>query len=260
LTLTDAQFVSVQSGGAQSSATGFRLYLIRHAESENNARPVYQRVCDPAITRRGQLQAEYLADWMQTLALDVLITSPFLRTLQTTQAILAKRQRLVEVWHDIFEVGGCCNGYDEASFTGAAGLGCTDIQRFFSREHDAVGATSQSTATTEAIDTVLIDPEICETGWWNCRDREQSDAVAIRAARVADRLIHKYADSGANIALVIHADFKRELLRVLLQGILCLDAVTPITNAGVSILSWHAARAWQLHTLNSITHLPVRLQ
>ncbi len=257
---TDAQFIDVQSGGAQSTATGFRLYLIRHAESENNARPVYQRVCDPAITRRGQLQAEYLADWMQALPIDVLVTSPFLRTLQTTQAILTKRQRTVEVWHDIFEVGGCCSGYDEASFTGAAGLGCTEIQRFFSREPVAVGAMSHSTVRTEAIDTVIIDPEICESGWWNCRDREQSDAVAIRAARVADRLINTYAESGANVALVIHADFKRELLRVILQGILCLDAVAPITNAGVSILSWHEDRGWQLHTLNSVTHLPVRLQ
>ncbi len=83
-----------------------QLYLIRHAESENNARPGHLRVEDPAITATGQLQAKHLAQWLTTLRFDLLVTSPFLRTLQTTRAVLEQSRCTTEIWHDVFERGG----------------------------------------------------------------------------------------------------------------------------------------------------------
>ena len=225
------------------------VYLIRHAESENNARPVYERVSDPAITQRGRLQTEHLAQWMKTLSLDLLVTSPFRRTLQTAKGILNLRDRSVEVWHDIFESGGCYHGHHEANFRGADGFNKDQIESLL---HD--GSTAGSASATKNI---VIDQEIGSTGWWNGRDRETPEQSLTRAMRVADRLTETFSGSGQAVALVIHADFKRELLRVLLKDVLDLDLVGPIANTSVTELS--LGSRWQLATLNSVTHLPPRL-
>ena len=78
-----------------------QLYLIRHAESENNARPEHLRQSDPPISATGRLQASRLAEWASTLKIDILITSPFLRTLQTTRMITDAGSQHVHVWHDV---------------------------------------------------------------------------------------------------------------------------------------------------------------
>jgi 2,3-bisphosphoglycerate-dependent phosphoglycerate mutase len=51
-----------------------QLYLIRHAESTNNAKPPRQRVEDPPITELGESQATHLAKWTSTTEIDTLIT------------------------------------------------------------------------------------------------------------------------------------------------------------------------------------------
>lgn len=233
----------------QASGKPSTVYLIRHAESENNARPVYERVCDPAITQRGRLQAEHLAQWMKTLPLDLLVTSPFRRTLQTAKGILQQRDRSVEVWHDIFESGGCYHGHHEANFRGADGLTNLEIEAFL----NDVESAEQSSETKN----IVIDQEIGATGWWDARPPETPEQTLARATQVAVRLTETFSGSGQAVALVIHADFKRELLRVLLQDVLDLDSVGPIANTSVTEL--HLDSQWQLATLNSVTHLPPRL-
>lgn len=233
----------------QSSGKPSTVYLIRHAESENNARPVYERVCDPSITSRGRLQAEHLAQWMKTLPLDLLVTSPFRRTLQTSQEILQHRDRRVEVWHDIFESGGCYHGHHEANFRGADGLTKAEIEVFLN-EIESADQPSDSKS-------IVIDQQIGAAGWWNARPPETNEQTRTRAVQVADRLTETFCGSGHVIALVIHADFKRELLRVLLRDVLDLDSVGPIANTSVTELRLDSR--WQLATLNSVTHLPPRL-
>ena len=87
------------------------LYLIRHAQSENNAQPEEQRVEDPALTAMGRRQAGLLADWITSLNLTRLITSPFLRTLETTEAIRQATRLTPEVRVQLHEQGGCYRGY-----------------------------------------------------------------------------------------------------------------------------------------------------
>jgi 2,3-bisphosphoglycerate-dependent phosphoglycerate mutase len=224
------------------------VYLIRHAESENNARPIYDRVCDPPITARGRLQSEHLASWMKTLPLDRLVTSPFRRTLQTAHEILQHRVRCVEVWHDIFESGGCYHGHNETNFRGAEGLTDEEIKRFFedTRANGDHGRVP-----------VHVDEQISKSGWWAGRPRETIEQTQNRAIAVAERLVQNAVDAGQSIALVIHADFKRELLRVLFKDVLNLDVVGPIANTSVTEIQYDSC--WRLGTLNSVTHLPPRL-
>lgn len=217
------------------------LYLIRHAESTNNARPSYQRVEDPDITPVGRQQARHLADWIATLRIDRFITSPFRRTLQTAAEILGRTQHSLEIWHDVFERGGCFRGHNEANFAGASGMGRSQIVHLLGPH----GARCE------------IDPSIDENGWWGGKDRE-SDSQAVTRARAVCRRVKDSFPNGEVVVLLIHADFKRLLLKEMMGDQLQVDRLGNIRNAAISKINRIGAQ-WQLDYFNSVTHLPARL-
>ncbi|WP_413431147.1 histidine phosphatase family protein [Crateriforma spongiae] len=219
-----------------------KLYLIRHAESQNNARPTHQRVCDPPLTARGRLQAQHLAQWMTTFRHDVLITSPFRRTLETTRIYLDQSPRPVCVWHNVFERGGCFNGYNDATYSGAPGLSRRQIIKLAHSDREQC----------------VIDDTIGDQGWWDRPDREAEDETVRRAASVVGRFIDEFGDSDMTVVAVIHADFIRALLAQMIGAVVDMQRLGPIVNVGISRLRW-ANEAWHLDWLNSVSHMPARL-
>lgn len=240
-----------------------KLLLIRHAESENNAKPAHARVCDPSITARGRIQAEHLGKWMSELELGHLITSPFRRTLQTTESILKHRSDSasrfsVAVWHNVFENGGCYNGHHEGNFSGAPGFGRNQIESFFDELSD--------TGSGEAFHSVNIDREIVPEGWWG-RDRETLPEMQSRATDVIRRLEETFPATpleagleqpSEQVALVAHADFLREMLSQIFVDQMDADEIGPIPNTSITTLQW-SVEGWKLTSLNSVQHLPDRL-
>ncbi len=215
-----------------------QLYLIRHAESENNARPGYQRVEDPAITAIGRLQAEFLGGWTKTLKIDALITSPFLRTLQTTRAVVDATKLPVSIWHNVFERGGCYRGFGDDAREGGLGLG--------------------RAAIINHIPGALVDESILDGGWWGGRAREAEDEAKARAATVIERLVATFGNSQRHVVAIIHADFKRCMLTQMLDGVADAKMFGPLRNTGISKVDFDGKR-WQLDWLNSVSHLPARL-
>lgn len=227
-----------------------QLYLIRHAESENNARPNHERVEDPHLTELGQSQAEALANWLVTLAPERIVTSPFRRALQTAAPTL---QRLdgqaagdsgdgaseVHIWDEIFERGGCFAGWDDANSRGMPGLGHEGILRIL--------------PTAKIVDS--LHPE----GWWQGRPREQNAEAVARAARVRARLEEELGARPTRWAVISHADFMRLLLHELLgdRGV-AVESLGPIYNASITRLHWHGTH-WEMHWFNAVTHLPAEL-
>jgi broad specificity phosphatase PhoE len=67
------------------------IYLIRHAQSEGNARRVFQGSCDYPLTPRGREQAQALARWLAALPLSPqrIFTSPLKRAAQTAEILAA---------------------------------------------------------------------------------------------------------------------------------------------------------------------------
>jgi len=57
---------------------------------------------------------------------------------------------------------------------------------------------------------------------------------------------------------VIHADFKRLLLKQMLADSSNVEQWGPIFNAAVTALSWEG-ESWKLDYFNSISHLPYPL-
>ena len=142
-----------------------QLFLIRHAESENNARPTYQRVEDPAVTPVGRLQAEALAQWAKSLKIDTLITSPFRRALQTSRSLLNQSPaKQVYVWHNVFERGGCYLGYGDVDIQPQPGLG--------------------RSAIAQELPLAVLDDSITEAGWWAGNPKETDEQTEVRAGQV----------------------------------------------------------------------------
>jgi len=217
------------------------LYLIRHAESLNNARPTYQRVEDPELTPVGRLQAQHLAGWLRTLRVDVMITSPFLRTLQTALPVLESTQVTLNVWHHVFERGGCFSGYDKLTYAGAGGLG---------RRHILELLEAHSSRC-------VLEETITDDGWWAGRHRETDDEAERRAHAICQRLIESFPN-GEVVVLLIHADFKRLLLSRMLGERVDVAGLGPMRNVGITRLNRIADR-WQLDYFNSVSHLPAKL-
>ncbi len=215
------------------------LYLIRHAESENNAKAEQQRVEDPAITSRGERQALALANWLTTLRPNVVISSPFRRALQTAAPAVERLACSLEIWGDVFERGGCYRGWHAENYQGADGLGHAGI--------------------FQLTPTAILDPTLHPAGWWQCRPRERDEQTNQRAVAVKRRLEERFADREMRMVVITHAEFQRILLGQLLADFdIDVGRLGPICNAGVTHLEWRKA-TWQLRWFNAVTHLPTSL-
>jgi broad specificity phosphatase PhoE len=80
------------------------LFLIRHGETEWNVEGRYQGQADPPLNERGIRQAYELGEKLAQVNLDLLYTSPLLRSEQTAEIIsqklaipIYKDERLMEV-------------------------------------------------------------------------------------------------------------------------------------------------------------------
>jgi len=156
------------------------LYIIRHAQSLNNARPESQRVEDPGLTDLGKQQALHLAQGFPSLEIDRLISSPFRRTLETTEAIVRTTRLKPEIWVDLH---------------GRPGMSRDEIR--------------------QAFPDFEIPPEIDGNGWWKSRPYESVDLARERAARVIRRTLAELTKSACRVAYVMHADFKLQFLELL---------------------------------------------
>jgi len=68
------------------------VYFVRHAESEGNRLRVHQGD-KVELSKRGQIQAKILTKRLNKIPVEVIVCSPFVRTLQTASTINHKLQR-----------------------------------------------------------------------------------------------------------------------------------------------------------------------
>jgi 2,3-bisphosphoglycerate-dependent phosphoglycerate mutase len=217
-----------------------RLLLIRHAQSANNALPETQRVEDPPITELGHRQAQALAAWISDIKLQRLITSPFRRSLQTTNYLQRQIGLPTEVWVDLHEQGGCYAGYEAGRYEGRPGMNRGQILQEFPE--------------------FQVEKELSDNGWWSCRPYETEDEARARARRLLSRAAATLARRGESAALVMHADFKRILLEELFRN--GDDSAGTdwggIFNTAVTAIEFRDTSP-RLDVFNSIRHLPKEL-
>jgi 2,3-bisphosphoglycerate-dependent phosphoglycerate mutase len=215
-----------------------QLLLVRHAQSANNALPTELRVHDPGLTETGNLQAEHLADWLQTLPLTTLWCSPFRRSLDTTEAIRRRLSITPVVHSELFELGGCYSGYEAIGRKGEAGMGRSELLSNYPAYE--------------------LDSTITDLGWWRNQPFESAADGAERARRVILWFQSELQQRSGAAAAIIHADFKRLLLQQMLHTNLPVERLGAILNASVTAVRWNG-NAWRLDFFNSISHLPYEL-
>jgi 2,3-bisphosphoglycerate-dependent phosphoglycerate mutase len=193
------------------------LYIIRHAQSVNNALADQRdRVADPPLTETGWRQVDLLARHLATetdtadiphmttvyglknghsgpgYGITRLYCSPMLRALQTAQPIAKALGLTPEVWVDIHENGGI----------------------FLDGKDGPVGFGGKTRAEMEAEFPGYVVPEsVTDTGWWKGAF-EDYPARQYRAVTVAAQL-RRWANSDERIALVTHGGFLNGLLKAL---------------------------------------------
>ncbi|MEX0819987.1 MAG: histidine phosphatase family protein [Pirellulaceae bacterium] len=210
-----------------------QLYLIRHAQSQNNALPEEERVEDPGLTDLGCQQAELLAAWIPALRLTRLITSPFRRTLLTTEPIRRATSLVPEVRIDLHEQGGCYGGHSFSNLVGRPGMTRSEIESEF-----------RGFRVAEDIDG---------EGWWRCQPHESLQAARVRAARLLELTKREFAHTDERVAFVMHADIKLLFLAQLDPRLIDVPCNTSITEIELT------RDSHDLRTFNQISHLPTHL-
>jgi len=66
-------------------ATSF--YIIRHGQSEGNARRVFQGLLDLPLDDTGRAQARAAGDWLATQGIDAILSSPLARAAETARIL-----------------------------------------------------------------------------------------------------------------------------------------------------------------------------
>lgn len=250
-----------------------RLYLIRHAESTNNAlgtisEEMYakHRTADPELTDIGKEQAQligaFIAEHTQAdvksdrVAIEPfgfthIYVSPMKRTLDTAKPIVEALGIAPAVWTDIHEIGGLftavTDDHGEEIITGYPGLTRAEI--------------------TADYPTYNLPETVTEKGWWDVdRGRETPAEFVSRAITVALALRQRiYTDD--RIALVAHGAFLDALLKALFN-----QAPTHPNqlyyghfNTGITRIDyekWDGSPSDRLYIryMNNVTHLPVDLR
>jgi 2,3-bisphosphoglycerate-dependent phosphoglycerate mutase len=214
------------------------IYLIRHAESANNAQHESHRVPDPTLTQRGFAQAQRLATWVHSHRPDVILTSGFRRAIESIAPACHAIAQPPHVWVDLHERGGCYAGFGDGPYIGHSGLGRSAI--------DAM------------IPGTKFEAAISEQGWWKEVGKESDEAAGQRADRVLQRLIDTFGPQRIRVAVMTHADFIRLLIERILEHSTLVDRLGPLHNAAVTHLRW-ADGQWRIDAFNASSHLPVEL-
>lgn len=241
-----------------------RLYIIRHAQSENNALwantgSSHGRNSDPLLTEIGQQQAQCLADLLARVEPEVetdpwdmadqrgfaithLYTSLMQRAILTATAVANALDLPLLGWADLHEVGGIYeDGPEEGQRIGLPG---PDRHHFETHYPHLVLPESQP-----------------EEGWWN-RAYESRVEVRQRAWRVAKQLFDRHDQSDDRVAIVTHGAFTNYLLSHLLdRSVPPDDEPSPrhpwlmMSNTGITCLNYGDGYS-TLYYINRLDHLP----
>ena len=240
------------------------LYIIRHAQSFNNALiDIRDRVMDPELTELGQRQAQAIAHHLANginpemsvgmteedtsvrrrrgYGITRIYCSAMVRALQTAQPIGEALGLAPEVWVDLHEHGGIYLDHgEEGGLVGYPGKTRSEILAEFPG--------------------YVLPAEITEAGWWN-RGHEDWPACQGRAIRVAGQLRQLAGRVGPDerVAMVSHGGFINALLKALLHHLPSPDIFYHHFNTAITRLDFEPAGKLAVRHLNRIPHLSLEL-
>ena len=245
------------------------LYIIRHAQSTNNASDISQRVMDAPLTDLGHQQAEIVArhlasadfpevnlarlpqqdvDEHATTAqsqrvnygLTRLYCSAMHRALQTARPIARALGLKPEVWVDLHEHGGIYME-EEGVYVGYPGMTRDEILAQFDDYH--------------------LPETISEAGWWDrARGMEDEADMLARTVRVAEELRRWATEPDGRderIGLVTHGTFASWLVKALFNQLPGENLRYNHYNTAITRIDLRPDGIISLRYLNRVAHLPL---
>lgn len=239
------------------------LYLIRHAQSENNHfdnwnaldhKPpgeTFVRKSDPALTDIGLAQADHLARHLARVAdktdlrdrivveagyrIEKLYCSPMKRAIQTANAIATEMNIRPELCMDVFEEGGIwLQNPESGERIGKKGMSRNEMIAQFPR--------------------MQLAQEVKQEGWW-FGSFETHNEMKLRASKVALRIRQRATSSNDVVAIVSHGTFIIHLLRILTNQADGSNVAFSHQNTGLTRLDF-AEDHIRVRYSNQIEHLP----
>ena len=189
---------------------------------------------DPGLTEIGEHQAQLLAERFQHRKITHLLTSGFLRAVQTMRPLADCLKLQPEIWTDLHEVGGCYQGHQPGKLEGRPGM---------NRE-----------TLTSRFPEFKLPADIDERGWWKSQPFESYQQAKQRAERQSRKLLNEFHGTGATVACVIHADFKALLLESFVPNERHSLVPADLVNTGVTLLRCSVERVGVLE-FNDAGHL-----
>lgn len=241
------------------------LYLIRHAQSTNNASNEHNRVADPPLTdlglRQAQLLANHLADaahpeqhhgvdpedtaveTVRGYGITRLYCSAMNRSLHTASFIGEAIGIKPEIWIDIHEAGGIYLDHrDERGVVGYPGMTRKEI--------------------VSAFPTVTLSDDVRDHGWWRTEAGEEdwptAQGRAIRVSRELWRRAHAGEDVGP-VAIVSHAGFMEVLIKAIFGRLPGANLTFYHFNTAITRLDLLPPEEVHIRYLNRVPHLPMEL-
>jgi 2,3-bisphosphoglycerate-dependent phosphoglycerate mutase len=242
------------------------LYIIRHAQSTNNAIEWLNpkdRVGDPPLTELGHQQAEALAHYLcdgfnPEAVLDGLYAkqsdarqrhgyqftklycSPMHRSLQTTAPVAREMGLHPQVWADIHEHGGIYLEHED--------------------ERGVVGYGGKTRAEIESeFPGYVMTDDITDTGWWTGKMEDITTAYG-RATKVAMQL-RKEAKESPNdrIAIVSHGTFVDALIKALFNQLPSRQMYYAHFNTAMTRIDFNPDGYLHFRYLNRVHHLTAEM-
>ena len=204
-----------------------RIYIVRHGQSEGNLNKSHQSD-DTPLSEQGLQQAKFLANRFKSIPIDVIWSSPFLRTQQTAQ----------EIAHST----GLTINYSELLVE----------HRNPSQVTGKPHGSPESQAYINQRNVNSLDLK------WQYSDEETASDFR---HRVANALMFITNQPQQNILIVSHGEVIREMITIMAMGLkyspeerLALRKFLKLSNTGITVCDYENDE-WQLITWNDKAHL-----
>lgn len=207
------------------------IYLVRHAQSEANA-GVPGAPIDCELTPLGRRQAEATGEWLVRADLDLILSSPYIRALETASAIHRATGAPLEAYPPIHE---------------------HHIEPF-----PVAWPLLGRAALTARFPNLSVPDDFVDAGWHH---PPESDAVTLaRMGRALDLIRRRFASDperdSRRVCLVSHGSPTGKAIMAF-QGITTIAADIRIENASISLLQDVPGKRIVWGT-NWVDHLPER--
>ncbi|MDO8487774.1 MAG: histidine phosphatase family protein [bacterium] len=205
-----------------------KVYFVRHGESEYNVAERHQHAAVP-LSANGKQQAEIVAERFTKIPVDTIISSNYLRALDTAKTIGAKIGKTVEV---------------------------ISLFRERKRPNEIEGLSIKSNKAGQVIEQIL---ENWHNHDWHYSNEENFLDLKNRAQEIIDYL---EARTENEILVVTHGGILRVVVLLILLGdqlnshtFQASFEVLEMANTGITICEKKAGRPWRVLCWSDFAHL-----